>query len=171
MITHKVCMLGSFAVGKTSLVRRFVESLFDERYHTTVGVKVDRKDIELDSGRVRLMLWDLAGQDEYQSIRPGNLAGAAGSLLVVDPTRPATLDVAMQLQELLLETCGEIPFLLAFNKCDLRTEWQIDASRLASLEARGWRVIETSARSGFGVEEMFRELARELVARKRSSDT
>ena len=80
MIRKKICMIGAFAVGKTSLVRRFVQSIFDEKYLTTVGVKIDKKVVEVDGRQIMLMLWDLEGQDVYHSVRTSYLRGAAGYL-------------------------------------------------------------------------------------------
>ena len=98
MIQKKICMLGGFAVGKTSLVSRFVSSIFSDKYLTTVGVKIDKKPVSVDGRDVTLMLWDIYGQDDFQTVQPSQLRGMAGYLLVVDGTRRATLDVARQLQ-------------------------------------------------------------------------
>jgi len=76
MIKKKICMLGVFAVGKTSLVQRFVKSMFSEKYLTTVGVKIDKKTIEVKGKIVELMLWDLQGEDEFQKLNATYLRGA-----------------------------------------------------------------------------------------------
>src|SRR6516165_910024 len=98
MLQKKICMLGSFSVGKTSLVRRFVESIFDEKYQTTIGVKVDKKVTRAGGEPVTLVLWDIYGEDVFQKMRMTYLRGMAGYLLVVDPTRNQTLDDALALQ-------------------------------------------------------------------------
>ena len=69
MLQKKICMLGSFAVGKTSLVQRFVKSIYSEVYQTTVGVKVDKKDVQVNGTDLTLMLWDIYGEDDYQKMR------------------------------------------------------------------------------------------------------
>ncbi len=69
VIHKKVCLLGAFAVGKTSLVRRYVESIFDKRYQTTLGVKVDKKSLRLEDSVMTLVLWDLAGKDQFAGLR------------------------------------------------------------------------------------------------------
>ena len=86
MLQKKICMLGSFSVGKTSLVRRFVESIFSEAYHTSIGVKVDKKVVRVDDEDVTLVLWDIHGEDVYQKIRMSYLRGMSGYLLVADGT-------------------------------------------------------------------------------------
>ena len=65
MIQKKICMLGAFAVGKTSLVKQYVSGIFSEKYHTTVGVKIDKKMVEVDGQSMTLILWDLHGEDEF----------------------------------------------------------------------------------------------------------
>ena len=99
MIRKKICVLGAFAVGKTSLVARFVESIFSEKYLTTVGVKISRKVLQVGNQEWQLMLWDLAGEDEFLQLRPSYLRGSSGYLLVVDGTRRTTLDMAVSLQQ------------------------------------------------------------------------
>ena len=76
MLHNKICMLGGFGVGKTSLVSRFVSGIFSDTYLTTVGVKIDKKKVALDSGEMTLMLWDIYGQDELQTVRDSYLRGA-----------------------------------------------------------------------------------------------
>ena len=84
MIQKKICMLGAYAVGKTSLVGRFVRSMFSEKYQTTVGVKIDQKTVNVGDQQVNMMLWDLHGEDEAQKVRLSYLRGASGYILVVD---------------------------------------------------------------------------------------
>ena len=98
MIQKKVCMLGATGVGKTSLVSKYVTSLFSDTYMTTIGVKVDKKVVAVDGKDVTLLLWDIYGEDEFQTVRPSYLRGASGYLLVADGTRQLTLDTARQLQ-------------------------------------------------------------------------
>jgi small GTP-binding protein len=159
----KVCMVGSFAVGKTSLVRRFVESIFDERYHTTIGVKVDKKVVAVGPRRLQIMLWDLAGEDEATPIQLSYLRGAAGYILVADGLRIGTLDKSRELRRRVEDAAGPLPFVLAINKSDRRNEWQVDDHTIHEL-SNSWVVFETSAKTGQGVEELFRELAIRLLA-------
>ncbi|MDH3585405.1 MAG: GTP-binding protein [Phycisphaerae bacterium] len=159
MIQKKICMVGAFAVGKTSLVNRFVRSMFSEKYHTTVGVKVDKKELTADGKDVTLVLWDLAGEDEMVKVRMSYLRGASGYLLVVDGTRSATLDTALMLRDRVENELGKLPFVLVCNKADLSDGWEIDQDRLDQLRAEGVTVLRSSAKTGEGVEEAFASLA------------
>jgi small GTP-binding protein len=165
MIQKKVCMLGGFAVGKTSLVSRFVRSIFSDKYLTTVGVKIDKKPLTIDGQDLTLMLWDLCGQDDFQSIQETHLRGTAAYLLVVDGTRPATLDTANDLQRLAERVMGAVPFVVVLNKSDLEAEWRLDDEAVARSFARGAvKVVRASAKTGEGVEEAFVTLGRAMLA-------
>ena len=163
MIQKKICLLGSFGVGKTSLVSRFVHGSFSEKYLSTVGVKIDRKDLSIDGENVRLMVWDIHGQDEFQEVRKSYLRGMAGYLLVVDGTRPETLSVAMELHKLATDAVGNAPFVMLLNKSDLEEHWRLDDNQLAEVVDKDWTVCRTSAKTGEHVEEMFEKLGRMLV--------
>ena len=165
MMQKKICMLGGFAVGKTSLVSRFVRSIFSDKYLTTVGVKIDKKPLTVDGHDVTLMLWDLYGEDDFQSVQESHLRGTAGYLLVVDGTRPATVDTARDLRAQLVRTVGEVPFVVVLNKADLATEWRVDDGTVASSFAANAAVVRTSAKTGDGVEEAFVALTRAILAR------
>jgi small GTP-binding protein len=163
MIQKKICMLGAFAVGKTSLISRYVNSLFSEKYHSTIGIKVDKKQISVNGHDMTLMLWDIAGQDDFQTVQPSWLRGMAGYLLVADGTRRATLDMARQLHVKSVEAAGDVPFILLLNKADLASEWEIDEPLFIKLAEQGWHIIRTSAKTGEGVEAAFEQLARMIA--------
>jgi hypothetical protein len=162
MIQKKICLLGAFAVGKTSLVARFVKSIYSDQYITTVGVKVDKKTVKVDDREINLIVWDLAGEDEFQKVQMSYLSGASGYLLVADGTRLNTLETARMLRERVNENAGKLPFILIINKADLELEWEIDDQALAECEAQGWTVIKASAKTGEGVEEAFTALAAKI---------
>jgi small GTP-binding protein len=163
MIQKKICMLGGFSVGKTSLVSRFVHSIFSEKYLTTVGVKIDKKTVRVGSEDVKLMLWDIYGEDDFQKLRMSYLKGSSGYVLVADGTRKATLDMARALQQKAQDTLGDVPFVLVLNKCDLADNWELDEAAVRTLTDAGWFVVRTSAKTGDCVEESFLELARRMV--------
>ncbi len=164
MVSKKICLLGSFAVGKTSLVSRYVKSLFSEEYHTTLGVKVDKKEVDVQGTTVKLMIWDIAGKDEFFDPPISFLKGSSGYLLVVDGTRGGTLDVAQTLHQTMLETVGKVPFIVLVNKSDLVEEWEVRDDQLEALRQTGSRVLMTSAKTGENVEAVFSQLAEEMLA-------
>jgi small GTP-binding protein len=173
-ISKKVCLLGDFAVGKTSLVRRLVYNLFDEKYLSTIGVKVSRKIMAVPRGEqmldLSLMIWDLAGGDEFNQARTSYLRGAAGAVLVCDLTRPQTLSSLQSYAGELLRANRDARFVLAANKSDLaaRTSSGVPSLTPEQLEefARSYDApwTFTSARTGDDVETLFRHLADALVA-------
>ena len=157
-------MIGSFAVGKTSLVRKSVQGIFSETYKTTVGVKVDNKVVRVGEKEVTLVLWDLYGEDKFQTLLRSHLSGTYGYLLVADGTRLATLHEAEALEAKMRQEIGNKPFLFLLNKYDLRPEWEIDDAQQADLAARGWEILHTSAKTGEGVEAAFLRLAEKMLA-------
>lgn len=156
-------MIGAFGVGKTSLVARFVRSIFSDKYLTTVGVKIDKKVVEADDQQLTLVVWDIAGEDALTTIRPSHLRGASGYILVVDGLRKATFEGAPDLKARADETVGSVPFVCVFNKNDLRADWEVTEADIETLRKRGWPVVFSSAKSGEGVEELFRELAAAIL--------
>ena len=161
--TYKVCMLGDFGVGKTSLVARYVRSTFSDKYLTTVGVKVDSKEIALPGhDPLKLVLWDIAGRSTLDAPSTTYLRGAAALLLVADGTRETSLSSALNLLMQSRDTLPDAIAVLAVNKLDLVERWEVAATTLAELR-RSLPVFETSALSGAGVEDAFSELARRLA--------
>ncbi len=163
VIQKKICMLGGFAVGKTSLVKRFVSGQFSEKYHTTIGVKIDQKTQCVDDTEMLLVLWDVYGEDDFQKVRASYLHGSAGYLLVVDGTRKETLDIARQLHTLAVQSMGAVPYVLVINKHDLRESWQVDPKMYEDLASNACLVLQSSAKTGEGVESAFNELAKQLL--------
>jgi small GTP-binding protein len=163
MLKKKICMLGAFATGKTSLMVQFVHSIFTDKYYTTIGVKIDKKKLTIGTQDVNLVLWDLAGEDEFLQVHMSYLRGSSGYLLVADGTRPATLDTARSLQKRVEAAIGYVPFVLMLNKSDLTAGWELGEEALADLREKGWDIIITSARSGLGVEEAFVMLVKKIL--------
>lgn len=167
-LSKKVCLLGDFAVGKTSLVRRFVYNMFDDKYLSTLGVKVSRKNVVLPLRDqvvdLTLMLWDLAGSEEFNDLRASYLRGAAGGLLVCDMTRPDTLASLREYAAGLRAVHATAPLVIAANKDDLRDQHLVTVDQVReaahALEAV---CFFTSARTGQNVEDAFRHLGRLLA--------
>lgn len=163
-IQKKICMLGAFSVGKTSLVQRFVRSIFSDRYLTTIGVKIEKKSIRICDTDVALIIWDIQGEDDIQELRMAYLRGMSGYILVIDGTRGSTLDVARSLVERVEREAPGIPFICCINKHDLVNRWEISDERIDQLRNDHWDVILTSALNGEGVEDGFNRLAERMIS-------
>ncbi|MCK5877356.1 MAG: GTP-binding protein [Candidatus Marithrix sp.] len=160
MLQKKICMIGDFSVGKTSLVNKFVRSTYSEKYLTTVGVKIDTKELDLENGnKVKFILWDIAGSESLTTTTVSYLRGAAGFLLVVDGTRRPTWDSALNLCQEVKKQIGDKPFVILLNKADLKEQWEIDKQLLEEKVKQGWKLLATSAKNGLNVEKAFMELA------------
>ena len=165
MIQKKVCMVGLYGTGKTSLVQRFVHSMFSERYLSTVGVKIDRKPIQVDGADLTLVLWDLAGRDGHEDITTSYLRGSHAVLYVADGTRRETCDQLPELRALVREAAGEVPEVLALNKSDLKERWALAAGDEQAL-SKAFDLVRTSAKTGDGVEEIFLRIGRAMLTTK-----
>ena len=164
MIKKKVCLLGSFAVGKTSLVKQFIENIFSAKYHTTLGVKIDKKSMAINGQDVDLIIWDLAGEDDFISVKMSYLRGAAAYLIVVDGTRVDTLHTALDLIERAEKETGQsLPYVILINKYDLASKWQITDKDIVAIESQGHKVLKTSAKTGENVEAAFEAIARAII--------
>lgn len=162
MVKKKVCLIGMWGVGKTSLVQQFVNSIYDEKYHSTLGVKVDTKELSVGDTDVKLMLWDIAGAEGDFSMPMHYMNGAAGYILVIDGTRPETLECAVELATRINEKIGDIPFVIMANKSDL--EWDITGADIdAALGEFGQVWFSGSAKTGENVELAFNTLTEKLL--------
>lgn len=170
VISKKICLLGDFNVGKTSLIRRFVEGRFNDKYLSTVGVKVSRKSLEikkdLELHQINLLVWDLEGNTKFKSITPSYLKGASGSIIVADLTRSTTLNTLRQHVDLFHEINPQGTIIVALNKADLvppeKLHKLIEVHGSLSDEKRLGTYI-TSAKTGEKVEEMFYQLSQAML--------
>ncbi len=167
----KVCLVGNPAVGKTSLVRRYVMDSFDDRYLTTVGTKVSKKPVrvtdpsqDLDAD-IDLMIWDIMGQPGFREmLKDAYFFDAKGVLAVADLTRKDTLEDLRNWIKAVEGVTGKVPIIVAVNKSDLPEQAQYStAEAVQAAEALGADVFLTSAKTGANVEEVFRRLGARVV--------
>lgn len=168
----KVLLTGAAAVGKTSLVQRFIKNRFAANYKLTVGVDILTKDVEFKPGEVAtLSIWDIGGQQRFEFIRSTFYKGAAGALLVFDLTREQTyVETRKWLTEIRQFSNENIPFVLIGNKVDLLEDVGevIDREEARTFaEREGSIYIETSAKTGINVDDAFTELTRRIVESRR----
>lgn len=170
VITKKICLLGDFSVGKSSLIRRFVENKFSDNYLSTVGVKVSRKSltirVDTELHNVTLLIWDLEGHTKFKTITPTYLKGSSGAIIVADLTRSGTLENVDKHIELFLEINPNSTVAIALNKADLIQSEKLD--KLIELYGSSdccqvVNTYQTSAKTGQDVDSLFQELTRGMI--------
>ncbi|MDB4286320.1 GTP-binding protein, partial [bacterium] len=166
--SKKIALLGSHAVGKTSLISQFIYQKFPESYLTTIGLKVDKKTIEIDGYRVDLVIWDIAGQENASNVPHYYLKGCSGIIYVVDLTRPSTYSTLESQLVMLRGMVGDAEIEIAANKKDLLNEEELEK---ALEEMPIQPTIVTSAKLGENVEEMFITLAKQLILKHESQES
>lgn len=153
-------MVGDFGVGKTSLIRRFVDRQFSDQYLSTVGVKISRK--LLESVNLQMLIWDLEGHTKFKGIAPSYLQGSSGAVIVADVSRQETIERLPEHVQLFSSVNPKGLLVIALNKCDLindeKLEKLIQQVELQGLE-RVLKIYQTSAKTGSAVDEMFEQLA------------
>lgn len=158
----KLCLLGDGAVGKTSLVRKFVFDVFDDKYLKSFGTKVSKKSLNVGNASIDLMLWDILGQKTHESLHAAYYKGAAGALAVCDFTRPETMKNLKSWLGSFRSVVGDQPVLILGNKADL--EKKFTTAELESFGASvNCPVLETSAKTGQNVEHAFSEMGKRLM--------
>ncbi len=163
-VSKKVAILGSHAVGKTSLINRFIYNKFPENYLTTIGLKVDKKTVETEEYQLDMIIWDIAGQEDMAKVPHYYLNGCSGVIFVVDLTRPPSYQhIKSQLDSIRKIVGKEIDILVAGNKADLLSTAEIDFI-VGQMEVAPDMV--TSAKYGDNVEELFLILANKLITRE-----
>jgi small GTP-binding protein len=172
IISKKICLVGDFGVGKTSLIRRFVDQQFSDQYLSTVGVKISRKTVELHEVKqqekldLQMLIWDVEGSTKFKAIAPTYLQGARGVIIVADVTRTETVERLPEHIDLFLKVNPQGYMVLALNKSDL-----VDDHKLTNLiqsvqfkyQERVIKVCATSAKTGTSVDDIFSALAYKMV--------
>jgi small GTP-binding protein len=159
----KICLLGAFGVGKTSLVQRFVHSEFDDSYHSTIGVKVDKKLLDIDGQHLTLNIWNVAGEEEFFQIPDSYVQGAHGFLFVADGTRQETVRTLRTVRSRFQEKIGPKSEVILLNKSDLAENWAITEDIEEDFSAERIPYLCTSAADGRNVEQAFELLGRQLL--------
>ncbi|MDJ1182094.1 Rab family GTPase [Roseofilum casamattae] len=171
-ISKKICMVGDFSVGKTSLIRRFVDGQFDDKYLSTVGVKISRKEVEVaiegETKNLQLLIWDIEGQTKFKAIAPSYLQGAKGAIIVADVSREETLDNIITHINLFRSVNPKGQIIIALNKADLIDEIKLQSflDKHKYTEFDTIDTYETSAKTGDNVNRLFQELSGAILEMK-----
>jgi small GTP-binding protein len=164
MEQRKICMLGAFGAGKTSLVSRYVNGSFNADQPGTLGVRIEKMPVLTPAGDMTLVIWDMVGANKYQSVQTSYLRQASAYLLVLDGTNADTANAAIDVHKSVQDLMGPIPYLVVVNKVDEIQDWIHQAQTPWSiLQNDAIGVLETSAKTGAGVEHAFETLAHALV--------
>lgn len=158
--SKKVVLIGHFGVGKSSLVRRFVQNTFSDSYIVTIGVHILKKEIQLNGSNITLIIWDIEGKDDFKKVRPSYLLGTSGFIYVIDPTRPQTYERFNEEKEFIVSNYPTAQLVTVANKIDVI---EIDDFKI-ELETRGIEIdFFASAKTGNEVEKVFLNLASKMI--------
>jgi small GTP-binding protein len=163
----KICMLGDFAVGKTSMIRRYVLDEFDDRYITTLGTKISKKVLHLGKFELTFQIWDIIGNINYHKLQSQYYLGSEGAFIIFDVTRRDTFDNVMNWADAFLKVAPKAKFILVANKVDLEPTFDHENEVKDLAEVYGGHAFSTSAKTGENVEAAFRTLAEELLGPKK----
>jgi len=166
----KLVFLGEGAVGKTSLVGRYVYDSFEGDYLATIGTDIHVKTVQLEDTAVKLVVWDIAGQDDFAQLRKAYYQNASGAFFVYDCTRPETLSRIDEWVKTLHDVTDKIPLVLLENKIDLDSK--VDPKEIEkTVKKYGLTFVRTSAKEDTNVEEAFKQITREILERTRDKDS
>ena len=162
----KVILMGDYAVGKTCIIRRYVSNTFIEDYKASIGVDITSQELAFEEGEVQLQIWDMSGQTDFKLVRSQFMSGTDMGIIVYDLTRPSSLENVPRWINEIHAMVPKLPLVLVGNKSDLINERQIskEAAEKTAKEHGMIKYIETSAKSGDNIIELFKDIAQKLLA-------
>ncbi|MEH1840915.1 MAG: Rab family GTPase [Nostoc sp.] len=165
-ISKKICLFGDFGVGKTSLIRRFVESQFSDEYLSTVGVKISRKLVSVSEQDLQLIIWDIEGSNKFKAVAKNYFQGSKGAVIVGDVTQAETLYHIQEHIQTFLAVNPKSYIVVALNKSDMiATEYLENIRQMYQFTTQA-NILDTyitSAKTGNNVDRIFQFLATHLI--------
>ncbi|MCK5559438.1 MAG: GTP-binding protein [Thermoplasmata archaeon] len=168
-VKAKICLIGDWGVGKTSLIRKFVLDQFDDKYLVTFGTKVSKKRIKFKKYKdsvtdLNMVIWDIMGQDEFKVIQKNAYSGTHAALIVCDITRKDTLKTIKKWRDDIFSVTKEIPVVVLANKSDLQDQRKFKIDDLTKVASEiNAKYFFTSAKTGQNVESAFRAIGKKLI--------
>jgi small GTP-binding protein len=160
MIRKKILLIGDFGVGKTSLIKRYIDNEFSDKYKTTIGVKISKKYVKIGDINCELLIWDIEGATPVKKIPSSYFKGASGAIFVCDVSREETKNDLVEHIKSFLDVNKQAKYVIAYNKTDLLNAQQkeVMASKLSTNE------FMTSAKDDYNVSKLFEVLTKEMLA-------
>lgn len=160
----KICLLGDGAVGKTSLVYRFIENRFSTDFKSTLGVNLLKRKVSLGDDNVSVQIWDLGGQEAYKKLRKLYLEGSQGGLVVFDVTNRKSFDNLDDWVSSFKQSQPNAPMVLIGNKIDLKDQCKVTEEEAKGYAAKNNMIyMNTSAKTGERVEDAFKAIIRNVI--------
>ena len=158
--------MGDYAVGKTCIIRRYVSNTFIEDYKASIGVDITSQELSFEKGQIQLQIWDMSGQTDFKLVRSQFMSGTDMGIIVFDLTRPSSLDNVSRWINEIHAMVPKLPLVLVGNKSDLTNERQIlkETAEKKAKEHEMLQYLETSAKSGENIIELFKDIAQQLLA-------
>jgi len=170
MITKKIVLIGDFATGKTSLIRRYVDNQFSDEYLTTIGVKISKKHLALPQDiELQLMIWDIEGRTDVKDTNPSYIMGAHGVVIVGDISREVSLENIPIHIDFVRSLVPNAPIIVALNKSDLIRNGAMVEHKVLAFKDSLYEVVDvldTSAKDAKNVDEIFIELSKAILEKR-----
>ena len=171
-LTLKILIVGDSSVGKTNFMTRFIENKFSEGYMTTSGIDLQTTDIQIKNKKIRIQLWDTAGQEKYKSITKNLFLKVMGAIIIYDITSEKSYINCTMWVQMIKEECGShMKIIIVGNKSDLNDQRKIDEEEVMNYaKEQNTQYIETSCKTGENIRKAVSILCEKIMENKEMTD-
>ena len=171
-LTLKILIVGDSSVGKTNFMTRFIENKFSEGYMTTSGIDLQTTDIQIKNKKIRIQLWDTAGQEKYKSITKNLFLKVMGAIIIYDITSEKSYINCKMWVQMIKEECGShMKIIIVGNKSDLNDQRKIDEEEVMNYaKEQNTQYIETSCKTGENIRKAVSILCEKIMENKEMTD-